>query len=383
MSIKVGIAGKRGLNYMPGFVDMEDVQVAAFCDISQDVCDLAKNEYGIPQTFRLFEDMISTDIDAVFVATPMHFHTPQNLLALNAGKHVLSEVTLGVSMDELFWMKKTVENSNQVFMMCENYCYRPDVVLIQKLIADGMFGELYYGEGEYIEDIRSWLSFADGSRSWRQYWQVGKRGSFYPTHCVGPLMKWFKGDHIDEVSCFGVGPYVAPEFRQEDTTITMLRLKSGKLVKVRVDVMSPRPNQNAYFQLQGTKGCIELPRGPLGQQGDPWAYFGDGKARISRGIQWNSLWDYADLLPENYRNMPEGAKKLAENGDYNTCGGDYYVVQDFIRAIRGEIESPVNIYEACEWSAVALLSELSAMNGGRPMKMPDFTDKNMKEAVIL
>ena len=70
--------------------------------------------------------------------------------------------------------------------------------------------------------------------------------------------------------------------------------------------------------------------------------------------------------------MPEGAQKLAANGDYNSCGGDYYVIQDFIRAVKGEIEVPVNVYEACEWSAVAMLSEISAENNGMPVKMPNF-----------
>ena len=103
-----------------------------------------------------------------------------------------------------------------------------------------------------------------------------------------------------------------------------------------------------------------------------YAYFGDGSPKISRGLKWGNLWDYSDLLPENYRNMPQGAKELAKNGDYNTCGGDYYVVQDFIAAVKGEKPSPVDIYDACEWSAVALLSEFSVMNNARTMKMPDF-----------
>jgi predicted dehydrogenase len=150
---------------------------------------------------------------------------------------------------------------------------------------------------------------------------------------------------------------------------------------LRIDVMSNRPNQNFYFALQGTRGAIESPRGPLGQQDMYKAYTCDGGVRVSRGILWEDFWSYSHLLPENYRNMPAGAQKLAANGDYNACGGDYYVVQDFVRALRGEIESPVDVYEACEWSAVALLSEISAENGGRPVQMPDF--RGGREAMAL
>ena len=370
--IKLGIAGARGLTYYPGIADLPDVEVTALCELDPIKLEKLGNEYSIPNRFRIFEDMCDSDIDAVLISTPMQQHVAQSLTALEAGKHVLSEVVASTNMEELFWLKEAVEKSGKVYMMCENYCYRPDVVLINKLVEKGYFGELYYAESEYIEDIRSWLTYPNGKASWRQYWQVGKRGAFYPTHCLGPIMKWFKDDHIDTVSCFGVGPYVDPTYRQEDTSTTMIRLKSGKLINIRIDVMSPRPNQNAYFALQGTRGAIETGRGPLGQKTEDRAYFTDDKVKVSRGIKWEDLWKYKDLLPENYRNMPEGARKLAENGDYNSCGGDYYVIQDFIAAVRGEKPSPVNVYEACEWSAVAMLSELSAQNGSRAMKMPNF-----------
>jgi len=225
MAIKLGIAGVRGLVYMPGFLDMpEDVAVTAFCDLDPQVVKNRADEFNIPNRFRIFEDMCQSDIDAVLIATPMHLHVPQTLLALEAGKHVLCEVTAGVTMDELFWLKEAVEKQSKVYMMCENYCYRPDAVLIRTLVEKGYLGEIYYAESEYIEDIRSWLVYPNGKKSWRQYWQVGKRGAFYPTHSVGPVMQWFAGDRIDEISCFGVGPYVAPQFRQEDTNTVMIRL---------------------------------------------------------------------------------------------------------------------------------------------------------------
>jgi predicted dehydrogenase len=371
-TIKLGIAGMRGLTYFPGAADMPGVEVTAFCELNPELLEAKANEFNIPNRFRAYEDMLNSDIDAVLVGTPMHMHATQSMQALDAGKHVLSEVIAATNVNELFWLKERAEQSDRVYMMCENYCYRPDAVLAKKLVEQGFFGDLYFAESEYIEDIKSWLTLPNGKPGWRAHWQVGKRGAFYPTHCLGPIMKCFGDDRIDEICCFGVGPHTAPQYRQEDTTTTIIRTKQGRLIQLRIDVMSNRPNQNFYFVLQGTKGAIESPRGPLGQQSMYRAYTSDGSTRISRGILWDDFWSHSHLLPENYRNMPPAAQKLAANGDYNSCGGDYYVIQDFIRAVRGEIASPVNVYEACEWSAVALLSELSAENNGRPIKMPDF-----------
>lgn len=377
--IKIGIAGARGLVYIDGFLDMPGVEITAFCELNQKILEEKAREHNIPNTFRVYEDMLNSDIDAVFIATPMQMHATQSIQALDAGKHVLSEVIAGTNINELFWLKERVEQSDKIYMMCENYCYRPDTVLANILAKQGFFGDLYYAESEYIEDIKSWLD----KSVWRQTWQVGKRGAFYPTHCIGPIMKCFEDDAIEEVSCFGVGPYTAPQFRQEDTTTTIIRTKQKRLIQLRIDVMSNRPNQNFYLSLQGTKGAIESPRGPFGQQDMFKAYTSDGISRVSRGVVWEDFWNYKHLLPENYRNMPLGAQKLAANGDYNSCGGDYYVVQDFIRAVRGEIEVPVNVYEACEWSAVAMLTELSAENNGRTIKMPNFRGTREDMELIL
>ncbi len=376
--IKIGIAGARGLTYFAGFADMPDVQISAFCEADPEKLEKLATDYKIENRYRNYDDMVDSDLDAIMVATPMQHHVSQSISAIKAGKHVLCEVTANSFLEELFWLKKTVENSNRVYMMCENYCYRPDVVLVNRLIDEGRFGEIYYGESEYIEDIRTWLVYPNGKDSWRKYWQVGKRGAFYPTHCLGPLMTFFRNERIDTVLTYGSGNHVDPDFRQEDTTTTILRLKSGKFLNLRIDVMSPRPNQNAYFAIQGTRGALETGRGPFGQESMDRIFFSDGGVRLSRGLVWEDLWKYSYLLPENYQNMPLGAQKLAANGDYNSCGGDYYVVQDFVKTIRGEIDNPIDVYKACEWSSVANLSEISIQSNSLPIKMPDWRTKDVE-----
>src|SRR5690606_27282545 len=115
----------------------------------------AAAKHGIPHTYRVFEDMLDSDIDAVVISTPMQLHVPQAIAALHAGKHVMSEVTAGVTMDELWWLKETVESTGKVYMMAENYCYIPENQQIMNMVKQGLFGDVYFGEGEYLHDIRS------------------------------------------------------------------------------------------------------------------------------------------------------------------------------------------------------------------------------------
>ncbi|WP_308639492.1 Gfo/Idh/MocA family protein [Paenibacillus silvisoli] len=361
MTIKVGIAGRRGLNYWLGFQSDPRFRVEAFCELDEAVLQEDAAKFGIPRSYRIYEDMLQSDLDAIVVATPMQLHVSQTIAALDAGKHVLCEVTAGVAMDELWWLQESVERSGKVYMMSENACYFPENQIIAGMVRDGLFGEAYFGEGEYLHDIRHLGRLPGGKPSWRSYWQLGKRGAFYPTHSLGPLMKWFEGDAVRSVSTFGSGWHAAPEYRQEDTTLTVCRLESGKLIKLRIDCLSPRP-KNAYYSLQGTKGCYEAPRG-LGDTHKIWL---EGMDASAEQANWRPLSDYMHYLPERYRLATEEQKSAGH------WGSDFFIVHDFIQAITAGTKPEIDVYDACEWTAVALLSELSAMNGGKEMTMPKF-----------
>jgi len=372
MTLKVGIAGARGLSNLMGFRSIPDVEVVALCDLHEGLLKEQAEKYNIPHTYRIFDDMLDSDIDAVVIATPMQFHVQQTIQALEAGKHVLCEVTAGVTMDELWWLKETAERSDNVYMMAENYCYIPQNQLIANMVRQGLFGEIYFGEGEYIHEVKHLASGYNrrmpGSdqettrSSWRKFWQLGKRGMFYPTHSLGPVMQWFQGDRIKSVASFGTGWHTAPQFRQEDTSITICQLESGKLIKLRLDCISNRPHNMSYYTLQGTKGCYEAPRG-LGDQHK--IYLTTGEEGTEKAA-WQPLSDFYDYLPERYKHATEEQKKAGH------WGGDFFIVQDFVEAIRQGTKPPIDVYDACEWTAVGLLSELSIMNGGRVMEMPDF-----------
>ena len=370
--IKVGIVGTRGLSVVDAMKAMpEDVKITAMCDLDEDSLNGAR-DYIVKssennadlKTFRVYDDMIEKgDIDAVVISTPMQCHVPQAITALQAGKHVMCEVTAAVTMDELWWLIENVEKSGKIYMYAENYCYMPECQLVRSLVKKGFFGEIYYGEGEYTHDcteLRNW----HGKTGWRTYWQMGTRGSFYPTHSLGPVMQCFDDDRIASIASFTPGNHNPYGLRQDDLTQTMCQLESGKLVKLRVDTVSPRPHALAYYQIQGTKGCYESPRLggepmiALATENDPQGYY-----------NWKPLFDYKEYLPERY--------KSGEGDGAGHGGGDYYIVKDFVDAIKTGIQPELNVYKAAEWTSVALLSQLSVTNQGKILEVPKFRP-NMK-----
>ena len=367
---KIGIAGARGKSTLLGFQAIGNAAVTAVCDLDEDTLNAFGGEAGVPASgrFRVFEDMLESDIDAVVIATPMQCHVPQALSAMLAGKHVLSEVPAAVTMDELWWLIETKEQTSRTFMMAENYCYTPAVQLVKALRDAGAFGTPFYAEGEYLHELGDhYLLRPDGGPTWRKFWQLGRRGNFYPTHALGPVMEWFAGDRVAEISCFGTGGgLVRPQYRQDELTVTMCRMQSGALAKITTACTAPRPHNMHAYLLQGTKGCYEAPRG-LGDDHKIWLEGHPAPGDKEGEKCWRSLWDFREeYLPARWKNPPEAAKNAGHQG------GDYYLVQAFVDAMDSGEEPMCNVYRAAEWTAVGLLSELSCVNGGRAMEVPHF-----------
>ncbi len=373
-AIRVGIVGaRRGPSLVGGFRAIAGVDVTAICDIEPRFLTEQADLNKIPNRFASYEDMLETDINLVVVATPMHLHVPHSLAALAAGKHVMSEVTAAVSVEQCRELLEGVEaarGSGLKYMMSENTTYLKDNVLIKSMVDQGAFGDIYYAEGQYIHDIKSLHYNEDGSPTWRSRWQVGVNGCTYGSHSLGPPLEWFK-DRVDTVVCLGTGRNTAPQHIAEDSTTMLCKTVSGALIEVRVDMLSNRPHTATYFALQGTKGCFEGARG-LGDRPkiwlDRWGIGTDRRESVDADpYQWRPLEDLEDeFLPEMWRNPPPEALAAGHQGS------DYFIARDIVGAIREDRQPQQDVYRALDFTLPGLMSEKSITLGGAPIKIPDF-----------
>jgi len=363
--VRVGIAGKRGLSFTAGLRSNPEVKIVAYCELDPERRAADAQKHEIPEQYEQYEQMLDS-VDAVVIGTPMQLHVPQAVLALNAGKHVLSEVTAAISLEECWRLKDAVRLSGRAYMMAENYLYGKDILQIKEMVKRGLFGELYYGEGEYLHEVRHMHFMPDGRPSWRQYWQVGQRGCTYGTHSLGPVMSWFTtldpGERIEAVTCLGTGSHTVPEYPHDDTTLMLCRLKSGKLIRVRLDMLSNRPHLAYYYSLQGTTGVFEASREGTGAR--VWV----GENRPDERRKWQPLSDFDEFIPAVWRENEE----LARNTGHG--GGDFHIGREFADSIVTGAPTPVDIDTALEWTAAGLCSQVSIANGGTPILIPDFRD---------
>ena len=372
--INVGLVGaRRGPSFVDGFRAIDGVDVTAICDINADFLATQANRFGIPNTFVEFDDMLESDVDLVVVASPMQLHVPQSVAALAAGKHVMSEVTASVSVEqcqELVAAVEAAKPSGLKYMMSENFTYMKHNVLIKSMVNAGLFGDIYYAEGQYVDDIKELHYNADGSPTWRSRWHVGVNGCSYGTHSLGPPLEWFD-ERVNTVVCLGTGRHTAPQHEAEDSTTMLCKTVSGALIDIRVDMLSNRPHNMAYYSLQGTKGCFEGARG-LGDRPKIWLdRFGGGSTTRETidtdPYEWRPLEDFEDeFLPEMWRNPPPEAIAASHGGT------DYFIANDIIDAIRNDVAPRIDVYRALDFTMPGLMSQKSIALGGEPVKVPDF-----------
>lgn len=358
--LRVGLVGRRGASTAAG-LRAAGAEITAVCELDADALARVGEGLGVPpqRRFTRYEDLLAAEVDAVVVGTPMHLHAPQCIAALDAGKHALSEVTAAVSLSQcrdLVAAVRRAQRAGRVYMLAENYCYLRQNVLVRELVRRGDFGDPYYAEGEYIHDVKHLHHHADGSPTWRAVWQVGVNGCTYPTHSLGPPMQWLGGEPIATVSCLGSGVHTDPEHAIEDSIVMLCKLASGRLVRVRLDMMSNRPHAMANYTLQGTDGCYESARAS-GEPDRIWL-------RRLGPERWHDLGALDSELPDWYR---QGAEAAARTGH---GGGDFFVARDFARACLGEIPVPIPIEDAVAWTVAGLCSQESIARGGMPIPVP-------------
>jgi predicted dehydrogenase len=317
---------------------------------------------GIPpeRRFRELEPLLDSGINVLVVASPMPFHVPQAVAALERDIHVLSEVTAAVSFDQCAELVHAVRRSKAKYMMAENYAFLKSVVLVKEMVDAGLFGDRYYAEGEYIHDVKPLFRNPDGTPTWRAEWQTGHNGVTYGTHSLGPCLLWLN-ERVVSVSCLGSGVHTMPENRLEDSVVMSCKTERGRLVRIRQDLVSNRPHCISYYALQGTKGCYESPR-TTGEEHRVWLadYHADERNT------WHSLWEFeGEFLPETYRELAPIAETVGHGG------GDFFEVHAFIESIRNDTSLPIDVYTALDWTLPGLMSEHSIEAGGVPITVPD------------
>jgi predicted dehydrogenase len=257
--LKWGVIGSGGIarrrTIPEGITKARNARLSVVFDINQKVNAEVAKEYGAEGAASI-DELLDADIDAVYVATPAGVHAEQVRACAEAGRHVLCEKPLGMTVAEAEGMidlcRQKEVKLGCAFMM--RFVAQHQEAL--KLIKEGRLGKPVYARAQ----LSCWYPPIEGA--WRQDPSTGGGGSLIDMggHCID-LLEMFFGK-ISRVSCF-VNNSVH-SYKSEDSATAMLFFENGALATVDTFFCIPDNSSKNVLELYGSKGSI-LAEGTIGQ----------------------------------------------------------------------------------------------------------------------
>ena len=392
--------GARGPSHVDSCMACDGVEIVAICDNHVPSAVAAKKmvtdaKRPAPAMYTKSETdykrmLERDDIDAVFIATPWEWHARMAIDTMNAGKHAFVEVPMAYTVDDLWKIVDTSEQTRKHCMMLENVCYGREELMVLNMARMGVFGELLHGEAAYIHDLRGQMDEIDhGTGSWRTLHYTRRNGNLYPTHGLGPVCQYLninRGDRMEVMSSMSCNSRVRAEYAKAhypeghmrralkfvcgDINTTIVQTALGRTIMIQWDEQLPRP-YTRHNLLQGTKGV--------------WAGFPNRVVIEGKTPETDRWVQSADLKPifDQY-DHPLWKKLEALAKAHGGHGGmDFIMVWRIIACLRNGWPLDQDVYDGAAWSVISPLSEASVAKKGKQMEIPDFTRGGWKTAAPL
>jgi predicted dehydrogenase len=263
-----GIARRRTIP--EGFAPAANAELVAVYDLDVAANEAVARQYGARAAGSL-EELLAEDVEAVYVATPAYLHYQQVMTCAAAGKHVLCEKPLGMTVAEAETMVAVMKQAGlrlgTAFMM--RFLAQHEAA--RKLIEEGRLGKPVYGRAQ----LSCWYPPMAGA--WRQDPALAGGGSLIDMggHCID-LLEMFFGPVV-KLSCFVNNTVHA--YASEDSAVALLWFASGALGTVDACFSIPDQASKNRLELYGSLGSI-LAEGTIGQgsQGRMAAYLEEAGA---------------------------------------------------------------------------------------------------------
>ena len=119
------------------------IELVAVADINLSVAKKIAKRYKIPFYFKDYRKLLRRDdVDAVIISTPTPYHAQISINAAEAGKHILVEKPLAMTLDEALEIERVVKLHNVKISVVQNYRYFPAVKTVKRRIQSGYLGRI-------------------------------------------------------------------------------------------------------------------------------------------------------------------------------------------------------------------------------------------------
>ncbi len=148
--VRFGLIGAGDISRKRVAPALRDLEGIEFVSVSRSKADLAESfakEFGAPKWFADWREQITDDeIDAVYLATPVYVHAEQTIAAAEAGKHVLCEKPMALSVKDCDKMIAAAQANNVELGIAYYRRFYPAVVRVKEIIASGEIGRVSFAQ---------------------------------------------------------------------------------------------------------------------------------------------------------------------------------------------------------------------------------------------
>jgi len=201
----------------------------------------------------LSEALSLPDVDAVAICTPSGQHADMVVAALKAGRHVVVEKPLDISLEAAQRVAKAERESDRRVTVISQHRFDASSQAVHHAVSSGRLGKVSSG----IASISWWRSQAYyDSAGWRGTWALDGGGALMNQgiHTID-LLVWFLGEPVEVFAWTGLLAHERIEV--EDTAVATIRFASGALGVVQ-GTTSAYPGLNARVQIHGDRGSAVI-----------------------------------------------------------------------------------------------------------------------------
>jgi UDP-N-acetyl-2-amino-2-deoxyglucuronate dehydrogenase len=289
----------------------------AVCDSDKAKADALATKYNTKAYYSLSELLLNEpSINIVSICTPNGLHATHSIQALNAGKNVLCEKPMAISVADCGEMIKTAEKNNKRLFVIKQNRFNPPVAAVKDLIENGKLGKLYSVQlncfwnrnEDYYHNSWKGTKDMDGGTLFTQF-----------SHFID-LLYWLIGD-VKKVFALteNFGHKEIIEF--EDTGVVVLKFYNGVLGTINYTVNSFAKNMEGSITIFAEKGTVKI------------------------GGQYLNELEYQSIEGIEIKDLPEGNKPNNYGNYVGSMSNHNLVYENLVDVINNGASIATNLFE--------------------------------------
>jgi UDP-N-acetyl-2-amino-2-deoxyglucuronate dehydrogenase len=319
--------GRISRNHVDAIAKVPDLVLVAVCDEVEARAREAGTAAGVPWYTDYAKMLREVACEAVTIATPSGLHPAHGVAAARAGKHVICEKPMAISLAGADALVAACDDAKvQLFVVKQNRL-NPPVQLLKKAIDKGRFGRIY------VANTTVWWTRPQeyyDQAPWRGTWEFDGGAILNQASHYVDLMQWLVGP-VESV--MAKTSTLARKIEAEDTGIAVLRFRSGALGSIQVTMLTYPKNLEGSITILGEKGSVKI-----------------GGTAVNKVEHWTFAdADEDDALVEQSNTAPPSVYGFGHEGYYrnvvSTLRGTTRPETDG-RGGRKSLELVIGIYES-------------------------------------